>query len=298
MTTLNSKVLNAIFSIIVGGIAGGTITSSWLGVMVGGLIGWIACDIPGLRIAIQRAYHIARGWKPNTAYWSAHWYQIRLFFTSWYWSTVSFGLLLWWLTNFLVACTVLSVGLLHSNRPHDWKDISFGYGFITMFWFVGASLLSLFQCLIVLLDDQPHLKRRTAQFRRLARQLYPTTVLFRQLPRWMNQAWQSVYRTAKAWPSIVVGSMVITFLSIQASVDFVRFCRRFGKRFFIEIHEQKNMRLLCGAETALTGLIARAATMHGMNFVLVAIVVGFALGLISFVFVPWLKRNGQLPAHV
>ncbi len=234
----------------------------WVGLLVGGLVGYLSYEWRAVVTAIPKAYRDARGWQTPPHYW-----------TNVIWLYASTYSVFLWLVMVLVAVTV--------GNGANMGEISALYG--CMLAVSSAPWLLVVMKLVAIGAKEDKATVREAQEnRRLAYCAFPPLVIFWHLPRGL---WWIIRRIPRA---IAVAAIGIG----RGTVVFVRFLPRFGWQVFIRIHSE--MRILCGTDAALG-----AAVGYFAGSAIIGAAVGGLFGVVNYALVTerWLRPRGYLPVR-
>lgn len=234
----------------------------WIGLLVGGLVGYLSYEWRAVLQAIPAAYRAARGWKAPPRFFAG----------------LGWGMLACLSTGFWAA---LFGELLNMAQPPEQKMPQFGCEVIGIFIaLLSFIILGGFFTSMTLSEGYPKLSRdhEINGYRWVACKIFPPFVLFWYLPRgviWLGR------RLPRAIVAFAYGC-----------VGLARFLRRFGWELFLRVHSEK--RLLCGVDAMLG-----AAVGYFAGSALIGALAGGCFGLVNYVFVTehWLKRRGYLPVR-
>lgn len=230
----------------------------WVGLLVGGLVGYLSYEFKAVLAALPKAWRAARGWQTPPHYWRN---------VGWVWLGI---------TGAISGLAVLVHILFWSQGIEAIADVS-GTG-------IAILLLSAVAFVVVapalLMGEEvpsPVVFGKTL--------LYwssPLTLFFYHLPRGL---WWIIRRTPKA---VAVAAIAIG----RGLVAFVRFLPQFGWQVFIRIHSE--MRILCGTDAALGAAVGYFAG----SALLGAVVGGlFGVVNYALVTERWLRPRGYLPVR-
>lgn len=237
----------------------------WVGLIVGGLVGYLSYEFKAVLAALPKAYRAARGWQTPPLYWAnVAWLYLVL---------LSFVL---WCVAFLAAIIVL--GGTSGGHTHE----VYGYSLLM----IGVALIFFPATMAVVASEagEGNAQRKDAdRTRRIVYYILPPLVVFWHLPRGL---WWAIRRTPRA---VAVVAVTIG----RGLFAFIRFVPRFGWQVFIRVHSE--MRILCGTDAALG-----AAVGYFAGSALIGAIVGGLFGVVNYAFVTerWLRPRGYLPAQV
>ncbi len=229
----------------------------WLGLIVGGLAGYLSYEWRAVMRAIPVAYRAARGWHAPERYWQQVW-----------WFFVIFVNVSSWLTAFFLASN------FGAERPVSISELIYG---------IAVSYMGVFPPVVSLAIANRNITPSTTTItamRQASYWLFPPIVVFWHLPR-------GIWWLMKCLPRVAV---VIAVGIAHGAVAFVRFLRRFSGELFLRIHSE--LRLLCGVDAMLG-----AAVGYFTGSALVGALVGGLFGVLNYAVVTerWLKPRGYLP---
>lgn len=235
----------------------------WIGLIVGGLTGYLSYEWRAVLRAIPAAYHAARGYRfPED-------FRPMFFWSAVVTGSIATDICLGLASVFLVLGFVDGIALFFTT--------SFWYGFVSM-----AIIIPLFALLFgfILACHQENRDgaawKNVAGARRVLRIAFPPILFGWYLPRLVLH--------------LVIGLAEALYTVFMALPRLARFFRRFGWQLFLRIHSE--MRLLCGMDAMLG-----AAVGYFAGSALVGTVAGGLFGILNYAVVTerWLKRHGYLP---
>lgn len=231
----------------------------WVGLLVGGLVGYLSYEFRAVLAALPRAYRAARGWQTPPHYWRN---------VGWLWFGITGGLssatilvhLFWWRAGIVAVtdlhCTGVAVSLLSAAALVVIAPaLFFGDGEAPPAVTLGKTLLYWSS---------------------------PPLLFFYHLPRGL---WWIIRRIPRA---VAVAVIAIG----RGLVALARFVPRFAWQVFIRIHSER--RLICGVDAALgagVGYFAGSAILGAA--------VGGLFGVANYAVVTerWLRPRGYLPVR-
>jgi hypothetical protein len=232
----------------------------WLGLLVGGLVGYLSYEFKAVLAALPKAYRAARGWRANSRYWVDIAWAIA--------GTTSFFL-----------CLVIAIGVfaLMCGEPLD--TVLHNVGVLT----AAFTFACVFMAPLLMTTVSPsRYEADTCSWRRFAYCVFPPLVIFYHLPRGL---WWIIRRIPRAVAVAAIGVG-------RSLLALARFLPRFGWQIFIRIHSE--MRILCG-----TDAMAGAAVGYFAGSAIIGAVVGGLFGVANYALVTerWLRPRGYLPAR-
>lgn len=235
----------------------------WIGLLVGGLAGYLSYEWRAVLRAIPAAYRAARGWHPPRGYWQS----IRLFFV------LISAIVLW-------CSALLFVSVVDEVPPEQLTHnlVNLAWGVAGMF---TAGLLLVIGFAIAYRNVTPD-ENYLSAMRKANFWMFPPIVLFWHLPRGI---WWVARRLPRAMALTIVGIA-------RGIVAFIRFMKRFIWQLFLRIHSE--MRLLCGIDAMLG-----AAVGYFAGSAIIGALAGGLFGVLNYAVVTerWLKPKGYLPVR-
>lgn len=232
----------------------------WIGLLVGGLTGYLSYEWKAVIKAIPRAFRATTSWRPpKYALAFALWEPIPILNLIFFPVAILLCLIreqVFWPTLFVVCLAMAT-------------------SFVTVFpvFFLLASMESTDR-------EEESRAREVKKLRRVAFHTFPPVVLFWHLPRGLYWLIRRV-----PWFLAEVGRGLLAI-----AIIFGRFLGRFSWQMFIRIHSER--RLICGVDAMIGASIGYFA-----HHVIIGALAGGIIGLINHAVVTerWLKPRGYLP---
>lgn len=239
----------------------------WIGLLVGGLTGYLSYEWRAVLRAIPAAYRAARGWQSEPFFWPYTGWTMLLI------ASVIFDIFL------IVGIPQVAVG----NELPSPLALLVIYGSMTTV--VAALVISASGAIGVATGSVEVAHRNSAieAHRKGCYAFAPPLVLFWHLPR-------GIWWVARRLPR----AMIVTVVGIaRGVVAFARFMKRFAWELFLRIHSE--MRLLCGVDAMLG-----AAVGYFAGSAIIGALAGGIFGVLNYAIVTerWLKPKGYLPTHL
>lgn len=241
----------------------------WLGLITGGLTGYLSYEWKKVAQSIPAAYRTARGWQAPELYWRELW---QAFLSALSFLSVAGS----WVFLFVISLLILLEGVGAINIALlplcsiFLIGIAFFTFFITLIWFnfdtgrkVGLRE-----------KDISRHKKLTVEFLAAS----PPVVFFWHIPR-------GLYWLIPRLPHV----LAVTGKGLASAA---RFLGRFAWQVFIRIHSE--MRVLCGVDAMIGTTVGYFA-----GSAIIGALAGGAFGVINYALVTerWLKPKGYLPAR-
>lgn len=239
----------------------------WIGLIVGGLVGYLSYEGHEVAKAVPAAYRAARGWQPPPLYWKS----------------VGLSALLWGgiaLYGVLPLLAMLAFSPQALLTPTGSVEV-----LVSLLGIIMGALVGFWLFVYLLLQRMyfgaRELKWRAEINRDLLTYIYcstPPLLLFWHLPRGTGRVLQRI--------------PAATRIAAIGTVAFLRFLCRFGWELFLRVHSE--VRLLCGVDALLGTAVGYFA-----GSALVGAIVGGLIGLVNYTLVTemWLRPRGYLPAR-
>lgn len=191
----------------------------WVGLLVGGLIGYLSYEFKKVRRAIPKAWHAVKGWKPNKERWKVGWMM--------FWALVSF------LSTILLAFSLL---LFIDMETSVWTT------FVAIFGF--SFLVSLLMTIGIVSDmGVERFEKELGDAREMFKNFNPIKVYFYYVPKYivlgLFHFFKGTIYVLVRIPGFLWG--IITTIAL------------FIKTLFTMIHSE--IRLLCGIDAAIGATI-------------------------------------------
>ncbi|MDD4995459.1 MAG: hypothetical protein PHW53_03295 [Patescibacteria group bacterium] len=248
----------------------------WVGLITGGLVGYLAYDFRRVIGVIPAAYRAARGWRPDRRFWK----------------TTAAGLVAFF-CFFLDLATTTIIFFIAIDIFEPKVEIFQG-AFEVLKIVTGATIMCISTVILLFYttgcaqapkrDEILDHHRKTAWT--AAYCLAPPIVLFYHLPRGM---WWLMKRTPRAMVEILrfMGRSIMAIG--RGSVALVRFLGRFGWQVFVRIHSER--RALCFTDAVIgsvAGYVAGSA--------IIGALAGGLIGLVNYELVTrrWLIPRGYV----
>lgn len=231
----------------------------WVGLVVGGLAGYLSYEWSAVLRAIPTAYRAARGWQAPFGYWGFVWWLFAVIFS--------------------FVCLFAGILTLAVGSETGWSRaelIKLSYVIQGMFF---AALLVTLGMAIANRNVIPD-KAVVRSYRQTSYVLFLPIIVFWHLPRGI---WWVARRLPRAMIATAVGIA-------RGIVAFTRFSKRFAWELFLRIHSE--MRLLCGVDAMLG-----AAVGYFAGSAIVGALAGGIFGVLNYAVITerWLKPKGYLP---
>ncbi len=238
----------------------------WIGLLVGGLVGYLYYEFKAVLAALPKAWRAACGWQAPPFFWHAFGLAalcVASFFGDLFVSAVVVAVLVQgWLGVNIVIASLADVGLS-----------------LAVLTLIFSLLLGGF----LLFEDRRNLDEKTLrELKGCVYRIAPPILFFYRLPRGL---WWIIRRIPRALVVVAVGIG-------RGLVAFARFVPRFAWQVFIRIHSER--RLICGVDAALG-----AAAGYFAGSALIGAAVGGLFGVVNFALVTerWLRPRGYLPVR-